>query len=63
MGMMLMGDEDMYGKAPNVHARTKKLRDIGYYRDEYGYLKYGVIPSQEEIEKKAQFVGYDWIGE
>ena len=46
-------------KIPKTATRTKnEWKDIGYYYDERGMKKFGVIPKQHE-----KLIGnYDWIG-
>jgi hypothetical protein len=55
----LLGDEELMGKIPKTSTRTKnEWKDIGYYYDERGMKKFGVIPKQTE-----KLIGnYDWIG-
>ena len=45
MQMAEIGDEALTGVTPSKPTVTKNnWQDIGWYRDEKGYLKYGVIP-------------------
>ena len=46
MGMCELADEEMYGKSIKESTTQKEWRDIGYYYDEYGRKKYGVIPKR-----------------
>ena len=46
MGMCELADEEMYGKSIKESTTHKEWRDIGYYYDEYGRKKYGVIPKR-----------------
>lgn len=59
LGMALLGDEELMGKIPKTATRTKnEWKDIGYYYDERGLKRFGVIPKQHE-----KLIGnYDWIG-
>lgn len=59
LGMALLGDEELMGKIPKTATRTKnEWKDIGYYYDERGVKRFGVIPKQHE-----KLIGnYDWIG-
>ena len=59
LGMALLGDEELMGKIPKTATRTKnEWKDIGYYYDERGIKRFGVIPKQHE-----KLIGnYDWIG-
>lgn len=45
MAMAEVGDEDLNGIIPKVYKDiSKEFRDIGYYKDENGYTRYGIIP-------------------
>lgn len=47
MGCCEIGDEALTGVTPMKPAVTRKTwQDIGYYKDENGYLRYGVIPNK-----------------
>lgn len=52
MGYCELGDEELYGIQPRTSAPAQKQwHDIGYYIDEHGYKRYGVIPQKsQEIE-------------
>jgi hypothetical protein len=57
MGMCELADEDLAGKTPDVQNKYKnEWRDIGYYYDENGVKRYGVIP-----RKGDNTVAYDDI--
>jgi hypothetical protein len=46
MQMAEIGDEDMTGLTPSVVDSIKnQWRDIGYYIDENGYRRRGIIPN------------------
>ena len=45
MEMAEIGDEDMTGVSPKAESINKQWRDIGYYIDERGYKRKGVIPN------------------
>ena len=49
-GMAELADEELTGIRPTdlEPESTKEWRDIGWYRDEYGRKKYGVIPKKDE---------------
>ena len=58
-GMAELADEELMGTAPRTTKVTKKdWVDVGYYKDEYGRLQYGVIPNKNNQLKGSQ---YDWI--
>lgn len=45
-----IGDEALTGITPMKPAVTQKTwQDVGYYRDEKGYLKHGVIPNKNTL--------------
>jgi hypothetical protein len=45
MQMAELADEELMGKTPKrINQSTEGWKDIGYYRDEYGVKRYGVIP-------------------
>ena len=47
MGMCELGDEELCGVQPRTSQPTQKeWRDVGYYYDENGYKKFGVIPKK-----------------
>lgn len=49
--MALIADEELQGTIPKVVEEVKEVwRDIGYYTDEYGNRRYGVIPQQNNIQ-------------
>lgn len=57
LGMCLLGDEELMGRAPKVAGKTKsKWKDIGYYYVN-GVKYFGVIGSEEKT-----IDNYDWIG-
>jgi hypothetical protein len=44
-----IGDEDMYdAKIDNTYRTAETWQDIGSYRDEKGYLRYGIIPTSNQ---------------
>jgi hypothetical protein len=48
--MAEIGDEALTGIMPTKPAITKSnWQDIGWYRNEKGYLQYGVIPNKNLI--------------
>ena len=48
--MAEIGDEALTGITPIKPTVTRKTwQDIGYYRDENGYLRYGVIPNKNTL--------------
>ena len=50
MALCEVGDEELNDIVPKkVKDETKKFRDIGYYKDEKGYTRFGVIPQQIQV--------------
>jgi len=50
MVMCEIGDEDMYDlKINQTYRSSESWQDVGYYRDERGVKRWGVIPKQEDI--------------
>ncbi len=48
LAMALLADEELQGVVPKVLEQVKDTwEDIGYYTDEYGNRRYGVIPKQQ----------------
>ena len=58
--MAEVGDEELNGIIPKVSKPIKdEFRDIGYYKDENGYTKFGIIPKQISHQIKAHIdTGY-----
>ena len=60
LGMALLGDEELVGKSPRGENKIKsEWKDIGYYYDERGIKKFGIIPNINEENKLKG--NYDWI--
>lgn len=61
--MAELGDEELSLKAPEAREPVQKqFKDIGWYRDERGYKKYGVIPSKDELNEKIRLSPKDsWL--
>lgn len=48
MGMMLLADEELIGVIPRIDTIVNnEWKDIGWYIDEKGYKRYGVIPNKK----------------
>ena len=57
LGMVFLADEELYNVAPRREVEeSKKFNDIGYYVDEYGNKRFGVIPDNT-ITTRAS---YSW---
>ena len=58
--MAEVGDEELNDIIPKEQQEYKKeFQDIGYYKDERGYTRYGVIPKQITQQIKAHWNLYD----
>lgn len=56
-GVCLLADEEMFSMRAKIQeSQPPKLQDVGYYRDQYGRIQYGVI-KQEEISTTR----YGWV--
>lgn len=50
MGMTELADQELSGRQPvNVVQEVEQFQDFGYYIDERGYKRFGVIPKQNQI--------------
>ena len=44
--MAEVGDEELNDIIPKeINNRNEKFQDVGYYKDEKGYIHFGIIPS------------------
>lgn len=60
-GMVELADEELMGQVPKVQERYKsEWKDIGYYTDEYGYKRFGVIPQNIEKKTYSEQIYYRW---
>lgn len=60
MQMTEIGDEELNDLNP-VSAKpvNSEFQDIGYYKDEKGYTRFGVIPKRTQMNVKASWDNYD----
>lgn len=57
LGMALLADEELNGVVPRAAVvENNTFKDIGYYRDENGIKRYGIIPNNNN--KKAYYDPY-----
>ena len=50
LGMAFLADQELSGRQPtNVVKEVEQFVDFGYYTDERGYKKYGVIPNKNNL--------------
>ena len=60
MQMAEIADEEVSELVPVAQKEIKnEFQDIGYYKDEKGYTRYGVIPKQVQIQIKANWNSYN----
>ena len=60
MAMAEVGDEDLNGIIPKAQVDlSKDFQDIGYYKDENGYTRYGIIPKQIQPQISFTWNLYD----
>lgn len=60
MQMAEIADEELSEVVPISVKQTKdEFQDIGYYKDEKGYTRFGVIPKQITMQVKAHWDLYD----
>jgi hypothetical protein len=47
--MAEIGDEELNGIVPKkLEPEQNTFQDIGYYRDEKGYVHFGIIPNKQQ---------------
>lgn len=52
LGMVFLADEEISGVVPRqIQEANERFEDIGYYKDENGYTKWGVIPKKDNKPK------------
>lgn len=60
IGMTELADQELSGRLPaNVVEETQEFEDFGYYTDEKGYKKFGIIPKKENIQIITNTEPYD----
>ena len=60
MGMMFLADEELSGRVPTkVVKEVEQFQDFGYYIDERGYRRFGVIPKKEQTVININQESYD----
>ena len=65
LGMAMLADEELQGVVPkSIEVKTDNWQNIGYYTDEYGRRRYGIIPTQNNQIKVNNNFGqlYDNLG-
>lgn len=60
MGMTELADQELSGRQPSlVIKEVEQFQDFGYYRDERGYIRHGVIPKKNQIPIDINIEEYD----
>ena len=60
MGMTELADQELSGRQPTMVVKdTEEFQDFGYYRDERGYIRRGVIPKKQNINVTINNNYYD----
>lgn len=64
MAMALLADEELSGLVPHITETVDNdWQDIGYYIDEKGIKRYGVIPKNKSLDIRKKYTNdYDRIG-
>ena len=58
--MTFLADQELSGRQPvNVVQEVEQFEDFGYYIDERGIKRFGVIPKKVNIEKNIRKEEYD----
>ena len=53
LGQSEIADEELTGVTPtSLNTKNKQWKDVGYFRNEKGYLEYGVIPTRNPWETR-----------
>ena len=56
LGMCELADEELNGINPKINNKIQQeFQDIGYYRDENGYVRFGIIPKPIERNIRASW--------
>lgn len=60
MQMCEIADEELNDIIPRQHKELKnEFQDIGYYKDEKGYTRFGIIPKQNQLQARVSWDQYD----
>lgn len=53
LGQSEIADEELTGVTPtSINTKNKQWKDVGYYRNEKGFMEYGVIPTRNKWETR-----------
>lgn len=60
LGMVELADQELSGRQPTlVEKEVEQFQDFGYYYDELGYKKFGIIPDKNKLEVNIRREEYD----
>ena len=60
LGMVELADQELSGRQPTlVEKEVEQFQDFGYYYDELGYKKFGIIPDKNKLEINIRREEYD----
>ena len=60
LGMTELADQELSGRQPiNVVQEVEQFEDFGYYTDERGYKRFGIIPKKPQLEYNINLKEYD----
>ena len=63
MGMAMLANEELSGTPPKmVESEDNRWQDFGYYYDEYGRRRYGVLPQKPNITGNIDTIEYENYG-
>lgn len=58
--MTELADQELSGRQPSLVVKeVEQFQDFGYYIDERGYKRYGVIPKQQPLNIEYKINNYD----
>lgn len=58
--MAEIADEELSDIIPRIKQPiSNNFQDIGYYKDENGYTRFGIIPKTNQFQTKAKWDLYD----
>lgn len=58
--MTELADQELSGRQPTlVEKEVEQFQDFGYYYDELGYKKFGIIPDKNKLEVNIRREEYD----
>lgn len=59
LGMVFLANQELSGRQPaNVVKEVEQFQDFGYYIDENGYKRFGIIPNKNQINSQRTLEEY-----